>query len=273
MSNALAKVRLTRERRQAQEELERSNEALSRFASIVAHDLKAPIRQIKTFSAFLNEDYENALDDDGKKLLRTIERAADRAFSLIDGMLAYARLGKTGEARLEVNLRSALDDAIANLADQIGAAGATVQIEALPDVIGVRSQLMQLFQNLIGNALKFRHADRKPMISIACQRRDARSVEIVVRDNGIGVAPEHQGRIFAMLERLHSQDRYEGSGIGLASCRRIVENHGGCIWCSSDGKAGSSFVFTLQRETERLEPEAFGSTADQAAAGSYPVLP
>ncbi|MEZ5930979.1 MAG: ATP-binding protein [Alphaproteobacteria bacterium] len=265
VSNALAKVRLMRERREALEELQRSNEALSRFASVVAHDLKAPIRQMKAFSGFLGEDYQNALDDDGQKLLRTIERAADRAFNLIDGMLAYARLGREGEARLQVGLRSAVDDAIANLADQIGETGAITQIEDLPDVIGVKSQLMQLFQNLISNALKFRHPERQLMISIACPRADANTVEITVRDNGIGVPREDQARIFEMLERLHSQDRYEGSGIGLATCRRIVENHGGRIWCRSEGDNGSSFNFTLEREVAAPEMEQPVARLDRSA--------
>lgn len=245
VTNALAKVRLRQERQAALDELKRSNEALSRFATIVAHDLKAPIRQMKTFSQFLGEDYRNALDEDGQKLLITIERAADRAFKLIDGMLAYARLEKEGEARSEVSLQSTVDDAIANLAALIDEADASIEVDDLPIVVGVESQLIQLFQNLINNALKFRHPERSPVMRISCRRTDDQGIEVRVQDNGMGVEAEHRERIFKMLERLHSQDRYEGSGIGLATCRRIVENHGGHIWCESEDGRGSTFLFTL----------------------------
>ena len=185
-------------------------------------------------------DYRDALGEDGKKLLGTIERSADRAFKLIDGMLAYARLDKSGEQRAAVDLGSAVDDAVANLASLIEEADAVIEVDDLPIVVGVHPQLMQLFQNLINNALKFSHPERRPAVQIKGSATDDDALEITVKDNGIGIAPEDRGRIFNMLERLHSQDRYEGSGIGLATCRRIVENHGGKIWCRSVEGDGST---------------------------------
>lgn len=256
ISNAMAKVKLQQERQQALDELKRSNEALGRFASIVAHDLRAPIRQMQTSSAFLKEDHRDVLNDDGRKLLDTIELAGDRAFKLIDGMLAYARLDRPGEQRILLSLRSVVDDAVANLAGPIDEANALIEIGALPTLIGVDSQLMQLFQNLINNALKFSHPERQLLIRIESALGDEQTVEVTVRDNGIGIAAEHQERIFNMLERLHSQDRYEGSGIGLATCKRIVENHGGRIWCKSEHGHGSTFLFTLARADATPETES-----------------
>ena len=254
VSNALAKVRLSRERQAALDELKRSNEALGRFAGVVAHDLRAPIRQMQTFSAFLSEDHRDVLGDDGRDLLDRIEKAAERAFKLIDGMLAYARLDKAGELHADASLRSAVDDAVANLAAFIDETNASIEIGDLPTITGVESQLMQLFQNLINNALKFSHPERQPLIRIEANAEDGDMVEIAVQDNGIGIAAEHQERIFNMLERLHGQGRYEGSGIGLAMCQRIVENHGGRIWCDSKEDHGSRFVFTLARGS--VTPEA-----------------
>ena len=245
ITNAMTKIRLLRERQAAVDELKRSNEALSRFASIVAHDLKAPIRRMKTFSSFLSEDHGDDLGDDGRKLLDRIERGADRAAELIDGMLTYARLDKEAEERTEVGLRSAVDDAIANLADLIEESDPLIEIGDLPTVVGIAPQLMQLFQNLISNALKFRHLDRQPVIRIKAEPAEPGACRIAIEDNGIGIAPEDQERVFEMLERLHPQDRYEGSGIGLATCKRIAENHGGRIWCRTGGDIGSTFVFTL----------------------------
>lgn len=256
ITNAMTKARLQQERQAALDELKRSNDALSRFASIVAHDLKAPIRQIMTYAGFLAEDYRSVLDRDGHKLLGTIERSSERALTLVDSILAYSRLDKTGEAPLELSLETAVDDAIANLRGPIDEAQASVEIGELTCVVGIRSQLMQLFQNLISNALKFRHAARAPVIRIELRASDDATVEIAVRDNGIGIAEDDRNRIFDMLERLHSQDRYEGSGVGLAICRRIAENHGGRIWCESEDGAGSTFVVKLARGEPQAETES-----------------
>lgn len=245
VANALAKVQLQRARQAVQDELKRSNEALRRFATLVAHDLKAPICQIRTSCGALGKNHSDALDTDGQELLRKTERAADRAYKLINGMLAYANSGKTGEPRDQVDLQSALGDATANLAGLIDITGATIEIGDLPTLLGFELQLTRLFQNLIENALKFRDPERPLAIRIAARTVSKNAWEISVEDTGIGIAPDDQERIFNMLERLHSKDQYEGSGIGLAACKRIVENHGGRIWCRSAPGVGSAFVFTL----------------------------
>lgn len=253
LSSALAKDQMRRDRQAALDELRRSNETLSRFAEIVAHDVKAPIRQMKRFSSFLGEDHRSALNADGQELLDSIERIADRTDGLIDGILAFARLNKTGGQRIEVDLRAVVDHAAANLADTIEDTGASIKISDLPTVIGNEPQLMQLFQNLINNTLKYRHTNRRPVIVIEAKRLQQNSLELTVKDNGIGIAEENQERIFNMLERLHSQDEYEGFGIGLATCQRIVEGHNGRIWCRSEEGVGSAFVFTLD-QTATKEP-------------------
>lgn len=246
IANALTKVKLQRDRRLAEDELKRSNQALSRFAGAVAHDLKAPIRQINTFLVLLRDDYGEAIDEKGHDLLQRVERAAKRAYRLIDDMLAYASLGKSDERFEKCDLRSVADDAAADFASQIEECGASVEIGAMPAITGIRSQLIQLFGNLIGNALKFRSEQHMPIIKIGAKRLGSGQWEISVEDNGIGIASEHQEQIFGLLNRLHGADRYEGSGIGLATCKEIVANHGGRIWCRSEPDQGSIFSFTLR---------------------------
>lgn len=246
--NAIAKVQVQRARQAFQDELKRSNEALRRFATFVAHDLKAPLDQIKMSCDAMREKYRNCMDNDGEKLLHRTERAAQRAYNLIDSMLGYAQLGRPSQRSDRVDLQSVLSDVTADLASQIEAAGATIQTGILPTVPGIEPQLTQLFQNLINNALKFRDRDRALVVRLRARAASRKVWEISVEDNGIGIAPDSQERIFNMLERLHSKDRYEGSGVGLAACRRIVENHGGQIWCRSTPGVGSAFVFTLSRQ-------------------------
>ena len=248
VANALAKVELQRVRQAAQDELKRSNEALRRFVALVAHDLRTPLAQIRTSCGSLYENQRHGLDKDGQKLLQETERAADRAYKLIDSLLGYAHLGKAGEWQDQVNLRAVVDDAAANLASLLETAGATVEIGDLPTVAGVEPQLMQLFQNLISNALKFRDHERSLIVSINARCVAENAWEVAVEDNGIGIAAENQERIFNMLERLHPEDQEDdGTGIGLAACKRIVEDHGGRIWCRSAPGAGSAFLFTISQ--------------------------
>lgn len=245
--NALAKVHIERSRRAHQDELKRSNEALGRFATLVAHDLKTPISQIKASCGSLGKKYRDALDDDDQKLLRRAEHAANHAYKLINSMLAFAQLGKPSQLSNRVDLRLAVDDAIATLATMIQTANATIEIGDLPAIFGDEVQITQLFQNLISNALKFRRSNCALVIRIAARPVSRNAWEISVEDNGIGIALDNQERIFDMLERLHGKDEFEGSGIGLAACKRIVENHEGRIWCRSALGVGSEFVFTMKR--------------------------
>jgi len=251
VSNAVEKIRLQQERRAALEELKRSNEALRRFAVVAAHDLKAPIRHMKVASGFLRDDYRDTLGGDGLSLVETIERGSERAVNMIDGMLAYASLDKAGEERARLDLRSAADDAVANLQSFIAETGAQIEIGELPEIVGIASQFTQVFQNLITNAISFRHPDRQPVISIKSEAVSGGTHRIYVQDNGVGVPAEHLERIFGMLERLHSYDKHKGFGIGLATCRRIIENHGGRIWCQSEEGAGSTFIFDVKAKAEQ----------------------
>lgn len=233
------------ERMRYEQTIARSNQDLEQFGHAVAHDLRAPIRQLRMYAEILEEDYQAELDADGRKTIDAIKRGANRATALIDDMLAFASLKQPGQSTGPVSLRAALDQALASLSMDIQESSADIAASELPTVIGMDIQLTRLFQNLIGNALKFCSPDRTPVIAINSISQAGGMVEVRINDNGIGVAKEDQARIFKMLERLHGISAYEGTGIGLASCKRIVELHGGDIGIESEKGNGSTFWFTL----------------------------
>lgn len=166
-----------------------------------------------------------------------------RMQELINGLLQYSRVGTKGEEMARIDLDVAVNDAVANLEVAIEENGAQVTRDDLPEVVADRRQLAQLFQNLIGNAIKF-HGDRAPAVHVGAERRNGEWV-VEVRDNGIGIDPDHRDRIFDIFERLHGRERYEGTGIGLAICKKIVERHGGRIWVESQAGRGAAFRFTI----------------------------
>ena len=166
-----------------------------------------------------------------------------RMQELIDALLQYSRVGSKGQQMAPIHLDGAVDDAVANLRASIEESGARITRDDLPEVTADRGQLAQLFQNLIGNALKFR-AERAPAVHVGAEQRNGEWL-LEVRDNGIGIDPEHRDRIFDIFERLHGRDRYQGTGIGLAICKKIVERHGGRIWVESEAGQGSTFRFTI----------------------------
>ena len=215
-------------------DLNRAVHELEQFAYITSHDLQAPLRNIAGFSQLLSRRYTQKLDGDALEFLQFIEQGVRQMQALIQDLLQLSRVGRT-EARperrpLDEALRNALNTLKAEIADR----EAKVDFGPLPDVPAVQSLMVQLFQNLVGNAIKFQKPGSKPEVHISAEREE-RFVHLRVQDNGIGVAKDQLENIFAVFRRLHSADEYEGTGIGLAICRKIVQHHRGEIWAESDG--------------------------------------
>jgi len=238
------RVRAAAQLEQRAAELARSNHDLEQFAYVTSHDLSEPLRMVASYTQLLDRRYRHLLDDDGKDFMRFIVEGAQRMRRLIDDLLVYSRTGR-GDSKMDNHsLGEPLDRALANLAHAVREAGAVIERpDALPAVPCNPSAIAQLFQNLIGNALKFR-GDRPIVVRIGAER-DGAMWHIRVADNGIGIAPEYFERIFVIFQRLHARDRYEGTGIGLAICKKVVERHGGRIWVESAPGEGASFHFTL----------------------------
>jgi two-component system, sensor histidine kinase and response regulator len=244
-------LQLATEKLEAQtRELERSNNELDEFGYVVSHDLQEPLRAVTGFLDLLKRRYKDQLDDKAGEFIEFAVQGAQRMQALIRDLLAYARLGAREKEFAPVDCRLVLRDALANLRAAIDESGAEVAFDeaALPVVQGSAIQLTQLFQNLIGNALKFRRPEEPPRIRVSVAPREGRC-EITVADNGIGIAEGDFSRIFQVFQRLHERGKYPGTGIGLAVCKKIVERHGGEIWVESESGKGTAFHFTL-----RLQP-------------------
>ncbi len=238
------------ERKQAEEalqwtaeELARSNEDLGQFAYVASHDLQEPLRMVTGFMQLLQKKYANRLDADADQFIEYAVDGAKRMQTLISDLLAYSRVGTRGRELAPTNVEAALQRALDNLRASIDEAGAEITHGNLPNVHGDGTQLAQLFQNLIGNALKFRGA-APPIIHVDARRESDRWV-FSVHDNGIGIAPEFRERVFLIFQRLHTRQQYAGTGIGLAICKKIVDRHGGQIWVESQLGEGATFYFTL----------------------------
>jgi light-regulated signal transduction histidine kinase (bacteriophytochrome) len=232
------------ERKRAQEELERSNRELEQFAYVASHDLQEPLRMVSSFVQLLARRYEGVLDEDGRSYVEFAVDGAQRAQQLIDDLLRLSRVGTRGQELRPVRADAALDQALANLSLAVLESGATVEREPLPVVIADEGQLTQVFQNLVGNAVKFR-GDAPPRIRVSAARGEIGWV-LSVADNGIGIDPRFHDRVFAIFQRLHTRKEYPGTGIGLALVRKIVERHGGRSWVESAPGAGATFRFTLR---------------------------
>lgn len=229
--------------RLSNEELERSNIELQRFAFIASHDLQTPLRSIGSFLDLLGSTYSDKLDEQGRDWIRRATQSAKLLQRLVRDTLEYSKLESRARAFARIPFRAAFDEAISLLESAIREVGAEVTAGELPEVSGDLAQLVQLMLNLVGNALKYRGSEA-PRVHVSAERR-GNDWTISVQDNGIGIAPRHQERIFEMFKRLHDQSQYPGSGLGLAVCRRIVTRHGGKIWVESDGVHGSVFRFTM----------------------------
>lgn len=221
-------------------ELVRSNQDLEQFAGIVSHDLQEPLRMV---SGFLQLLAKSQLGPDEGEFITFAVEGAQRMQRMIHDLLAYARLGSTQTQFQDISMQEALDEALANLQVRVEKAGALVTHDDLPVVRGNITLLTQVFQNLVGNALKF-HGDRRPEIHIAASRRTD-GWEFSIRDNGIGIDPSQHDRVFQIFQRLHTRKEYSGSGVGLAICKRIVQLHGGDIRVESRPGEGATFYFTI----------------------------
>jgi light-regulated signal transduction histidine kinase (bacteriophytochrome) len=225
-------------------ELERSNDALGQFGYVVAHDLRQPLRTMKSYIQKLAERHTGQLDEQSDDYITRAVNAADRMRVLIDDLLAFSRVGTQGREPEPVACAEALAAAVANLQAAVEENRAVVTPGELPTVVADPTQLTQLFQNLIGNALKFR-AEADPVVRVSA-RRDGPDWRIDVADNGIGIEREYLRRIFGLGERLHGSSKYPGNGIGLATCEKIVQRHGGRIWANSAGSGrGTTISFTM----------------------------
>ncbi len=226
------------------DELARSNQELEAFAYIAGHDLQEPLRNISGFAMLIQERYKGQLDARGDEYIGFMYEGAQRMSQMISDLLAYSRVGTKGKQFMPVDMNSIVEYARGNLQAAIAEAGATVTSDALPTMSVDATQMGQLFQNLIGNAIKFRAPGRPPEVHVSAQREGEHWL-VRIRDNGIGIEPSQAQRVFVLFQRLHTRDKYEGMGIGLAICKKIIEGHGGKIWVESKPGEGSTFCFTL----------------------------
>jgi len=225
-------------------ELQRSNSELEQFAYVASHDLQEPLRMVASYCQLLQRRYKDKLDTDANEFIAFAVEGASRMQRLINDLLAYSRVGRKGGDPAPFDFVEAVDGALASLKSAIADSGAVVTVGSLPRVVGVRMQLTQLMQNLIGNAIKFRRDGVTPTVGVTATREGA-AWHIVVEDNGIGIEPQYLDRVFLIFQRLHERNKYPGTGIGLAIAKKVIEYHGGRIWIESTPGQGSRFNFTL----------------------------
>ena len=223
-----------------------SRAELEQLAYAVSHDLQEPLHVLSRHAHILAERYAKRLDAEGERFLGNLVGSSDRMQAMLDGILEYARAGREGRVLAPVDFNRALEEALENLRARIEETGADVRHTTLPVLPGEYRQVVQLFQNLVGNALKFRGTET-PRVIVGARERDS-DWRFAVKDNGIGIDPKFQQRIFGMFQRLHTAEEYPGTGVGLALCKRIVERHGGEIWVHSAPGEGATFFFTIPKQ-------------------------
>lgn len=243
-------VRVRQERARAQdqlankvEELARSNCDLEQFAYVASHDLQEPLRMVAAYTQLLAERYQGKLDSAADRYISYAVEGATRMQALLEDLLAFSRVGRNGVVPAPTDANSAVDESLKNLALALKEHNVTVTCNPLPTILADHFQIVQLFQNLLGNAIKFR-AKQNPCITISAEQK-GREWLFSVFDNGIGIAEEHKDLVFKIFQRLHTRTEYSGNGVGLAICKKIVEHNGGRIWVESELGRGSNFRFTF----------------------------
>lgn len=248
------------------EELRRSNAELEQFAYVASHDLQEPLRKVASFCQLLEKRYGDKLDERGTEYIGFAVDGAKRMQVLINDLLTFSRVGRLNATEADVELDTALDTALSNVATAVEESNAVIErpADGLPTVKGDPTLMAMLWQNLIGNAVKFRREGLTPRVIIECGRdaEDDQMWAFSVSDNGIGIASEFSDKVFVIFQRLHGRDVYTGTGIGLALCKKIVEHHGGLIWIDTSYSGGTRFRFTL--------PVNADDTADTLLEGSTP---
>ena len=225
-------------------ELKRSNDELQQFAYVASHDLQEPLRMVSSYTQLLAKRYEGRLDSDAHEFIAFAVDGCNHMQGLIKDLLAYSRAGTNGQKLSEVSSENALQKALTNLRVTIQQTGSIVTHDSLPAVTTNASQLTQVFQNLVGNAIKY-HGAEAPRVHVSATRNGGNEWTFSVRDNGLGIEPQYFERIFVLFQRLHGRDEFEGTGIGLAICKKVLEQLGGRIWVESQLEKGSTFYFAL----------------------------
>ncbi|MCC5938796.1 MAG: PAS domain S-box protein [Lunatimonas sp.] len=255
-NHELEKLNLALEARA--QELAISNSELEQFAYVASHDLQEPLRMITSFLAQLNKKYSSLFDDKAKEYIHFALDGASRMRQIILDLLEFSRVGKNDEKLSEVSLTDIVTEVTMLNRKLIEETQAKISVKGLPTIIGFRSPIVQVFNNLIGNALKYRKKSEAPEIEIACENQETQ-YKISVRDNGIGIEEEYFQKIFIIFQRLHNKNEYSGTGIGLAIVKKIVENMGGNVWLESTKNQGSTFFFTLPKQPFSSSPTKSGS--------------
>jgi PAS domain S-box-containing protein len=234
--------------------LERSNSELEQFAYVASHDLQEPLRMVSSYTQLLEQRYKDQLDQDAKDFISYAVDGANRMQRLIQDLLVYSRITTRGQPLARLDSHEALGEAIKNLQAAIQESGALVSNGDLPLVFGDHTQIVQVFQNLVGNSIKFQRSNAAPRIHISTENDalDSRFRVFKVSDNGIGIDAKYFSRLFTIFQRLHTRQKYPGTGIGLALCKRIIHRHGGRIWVESEPGKGSIFLFTLPSEGNNI---------------------
>jgi signal transduction histidine kinase len=236
------------------DELARSNADLEQFAYVASHDLQEPLRMVAAYTQLLGERYRGKLDENADKFIGYASEGALRMQVLIQDLLAFSRVGRKEGASANIDCNAVMEEVRKTLAAAVQESGAVITCAGLPSVWADRTQMAQLFQNLMGNAIKFRGKEA-PVISVKAEKKDQEWL-FSVTDNGIGIAPEYAENVFVVFQRLHARTEYPGNGIGLAICKKIVERYGGKIWVESQAGSGAAFKFTIPAQVSEQEKEA-----------------
>lgn len=247
LTRDLTKQRIAEESlRKHTKEIENKNKELEQYTYIASHDLQEPLRTVQNFIRLFESEYKGTFDEEALQYLQFINQATGRMSQLIKGLLDYSRIGQKQMVK-PLDLNIILSEVLIDLGEAINKAKATVTVDKLPKLNGYETELRLLFQNLISNAIKFKDSERALEIKVAVKKTE-KGYLFSVSDNGIGIEEKHLDRIFVMFQRLHSRDKYEGTGIGLTHCKKIVELHNGIIKVSSTPGEGSQFLFTLNTQ-------------------------